>query len=189
MPKPTLSKISSQHGQILVRDNAGQHHCGCPGLSENPEAHSTPPCPAPTGLEPGGAVVVLASYKAYDSTPLAKSSMSEHRAIPSGRASSSHSAGASSGRNGLRNTTHPLTPSVTASVRAKSSAVISSISTDARDRNTSARRMTTPTVSPVPPSSGTSPPNSTVFTGAGAQNLGMSAVVGGAILLSFLWFL
>ncbi|KAL4805715.1 hypothetical protein BDV18DRAFT_152452 [Aspergillus unguis] len=160
MPKPTLSKTSSQHGQILVRDNAGQHHCSCPGVSREP-------------------------CSSLNSTL----SMSEHRAIPSGRASSSHSAGASSGRNRLRNTTHSLDPSVTASVQAKSSAVVSSTSTDARDRNTSARRMTTQTVLPVPPSSGTSPPNSTVFTGAGAQNLGMSAVVGGAILLSFLWFL
>ncbi|KAL3468726.1 hypothetical protein BJX99DRAFT_242839 [Aspergillus californicus] len=92
---------------------------------ENPAAHSTPPCSAPTGLEPGGAVVVLASYKAYDSTPLAKSSMSAHRAISSGTVTSSHSAGASSGRNGLRNTTHPLTSSVTASTRVKSSAAIS----------------------------------------------------------------
>ncbi|KAI3120528.1 hypothetical protein CBS147326_9412 [Penicillium roqueforti] len=156
---------------------------------ENLAAHSTPPCPAPTRFEPDGAVVALASYKAYDSTPLAKSSMSAHREIPSGTATNSHSMGASSGRNGLRNTTHPLTPSVTASVQAKSSAVISPTSVDVKDRNTSARTMTTPTVSPVSPLSGTLPANSTAFTGAGAQNLGMSAMVGGVILLSFLWFL
>ncbi len=151
---------------------------------ENLAAHSTPPCSAPTGLQPDGAVIVLASHQAYVSTPLAKTSMSTHRAIPSGTVTSSHSVGASSGRNGLRNATHPLYPSVTAS-----SAVISSTSIDAKDRSTSARAMTTPTDSPVSLSSGTSPANSTVFTGAGAQNLGMSAMLGGVILLSFLWFL
>ncbi len=158
-------------------------------FSENSAAHSAPPCSGPsTRLEPGSAVIGLASYKAYHSTPLAKSSMSAHRAIPSGTVTSSHSVAASSGRNGLRNTTHPLTPSVTASVRAKSSAVISPTSIDVKDRSISAHIMTTSFVSPVPLSSGTSPANATEFTGAGTQNLGMSAVVG-VILLSFLWFL
>ena len=154
---------------------------------KNPAAHSTPHCSAPTRLDPGSAVVVLAS--SYNSTPLTKSSMSVHRAIPSGTVTSSHSVSASSGQNTLQNTTHPLTPSVTVSVQAKPSAVISSISTNARDRNTSAHRMTTPTISPMSLLSRTSLANLTVFTGAGVQNLGMSAVVGGAILLSFLWFL
>ncbi|KAL3468681.1 hypothetical protein BJX99DRAFT_269624 [Aspergillus californicus] len=168
MLKPRLSKTSSQYGQNLSTPSRSR---------------------SPSRVKPDGAVIVLASYKAYESTPLAKSSTSAHRSIPSGTVTSSHSVGSSSGRNGLRNGTNPLPPSVTASVRAKSSEVISPTSIDIKDRNTSARAMTTPTVSPVFPSSGTSPANSTSFTGAGTPNIGMSAMIGGVILLTFLWFL
>jgi hypothetical protein len=159
-------------------------------FSEDSVAQPTPPCSGSlAGVEPDGAVITPASYKAYESTPLAKSSTSAHSPVPSRAVNSSHSVGLSSGQCGLRNGTHPCGPGVTASVRAEPSAMISSTGVAVKDRSTSVRVTATPTVASVSPSSGTSPSNSTLFTGAGAQNLVMSAMVGGVVLLSFLWFL
>jgi hypothetical protein len=142
-------------------------------LSKDSVAQSTPPCSmSPPRVEPDGTVIVLASYQAYESTPFVKSITSAPTAVPS-KTTSFHSAGSSSVQSGLRNGTHLHNTTVAASVGAKSSVVLSPTGVDVTDRSTSVPAMTTPTDSPTSPSSEASPVKSTLFTGAGAQNLGV----------------
>ena len=135
------------------------------------------------------AVTVMAPSSACASVSLARCNMGSQRPVSSSMTTISQCVGSTSGRNGLRNGTHPFSLSSMAFTSAQPSATTGIANVKNKSRSSSVHAKTTPSDTPVSTASGTSSASQALFTGAGVQGMGVSALVGGFVLLSFLWFL